>query len=302
METIEIKGKNLCAEIDKNMENELRTTLESLTDKDIAVFDELGHIPVKNVHAFAYIVVVCLGGKGQVTIEGQEYDIASNDMVISHPNQFIDNTMVSCDFNCRGLLMSPQYFQSVFYMPGKMWKAGFDIRKFPVLHLDDDELEGFMVDFDILAYKLSHTDRPHHKQAIKLLLQSQIYDMYDILAPKLRLSKDVDYGYSSGEALFGRFINLVTAESPRRRSVVYYADKLCITPKYLSSICKKQTGNTASDLIDEMTVNYIKQMLHSSDRSIKEIASDAGFDNLSFFGKFVRRKLGVSPRDYRTKG
>lgn len=93
---------------------------------------------------------------------------------------------------------------------------------------------------------------------------------------------------------------MLTAESPRRHPVTFYADKLCITPKYLSAICKKQTGCTASDLIDQTSVNYIKQMLRSSDKSIKEIANATGFDNLSFFGKFVKRKLGMSPCDYRT--
>ena len=300
--TMETNDNNFHATCNDCLTDNLQATMEALSDNDIAVFDELGRIPAKNIHTFAYIIVACLGGKGQITIEGRDYEITHNDVVISHPNQFIENAMVSCDFKCRGLLMSPQYFKSVFYLPGKMWKAGFDIRRVPVLHLSDAELEGFMVDCDVLKYKLAHTDRPHHKQAIKLLLQSQIYDMYDILAPKLQLNENVSYGYSSGEALFGRFINLITAESPCRHSVIFYADKLCITPKYLSSICKKQTGNTASDLIDEMTVNYIKQMLRSSDKSIKQIATDTGFDNLSFFGKFVRRKLGVSPRDYRTRG
>lgn len=50
-----------------------------------------------------------------------------------------------------------------------------------------------------------------------------------------------------------------------------------------------------------MVTNYIKQMLRSSTKSIKEIANDTGFDNLSFFGKYVRRKLGMSPREYRMK-
>ncbi len=58
---------------------------------------------------------------------------------------------------------------------------------------------------------------------------------------------------------------------------------------------------TASQLINSVTLNYIRNMLASSDKSIKEIAAETGFDNLSFFGKYVRRKLGVSPRDYKAK-
>lgn len=282
-------------------EEEMKTKIDALTDKDITVFDEFGVVPVKKMQSDAHVVVLCLDGKGCATIEGKSYDVRKNDLFICHPHQLIENVMISYDFKFQGLLMLPQYFQSVFFMPGKIWKVGLDVRKMPLFHLEDKEAEGFGINYEMLKYKLSRTDMPHHQQSIKLFLQSLVYEIYDILSPKLQLRPDLDYGYSSGEILFGRFANMLSAELPHRHNVGYYADKLCITPKYLSSICKKQTGKTASDIIDEMTVNYIKQMLMSSEKSIKEIAAETGFDNLSFFGKYVKRELGMSPRDYRLK-
>ena len=91
------------------------------------------------------------------------------------------------------------------------------------------------------------------------------------------------------------------AETPRHRDVGYYASRLCITPKYLSVVCRKMVGKPASDILNGMTVEYIKTQLRSTDKTVKEIAAEAGFDNLSFFGKYVRRELGMSPRDYRTQ-
>lgn len=121
------------------------------------------------------------------------------------------------------------------------------------------------------------------------------------MSPKLQISADIQPNFSSGGQIFSRFLNMVAAESPYRHNVIYYADKLCITPKYLSAICKSQAKKTASEIIDDMVTNYIKQMLRFSTKSIKEIANDTGFNNLSFFGKYVRRKLGMSPREYRMK-
>lgn len=223
-------------------EEEMKTKMDALSGNDITIFDEIGVVPVKKMQSDAHVVILCLEGKGCATIEGKSYDFTKNDLFVCHPHQLIENVMISYDFKFQGLMLSPQYFQSIFYMPGKIWKAGQDVRKMPLFHLDDKEAEGFVINYKMLRYKLS-----------------------------------------------------------LRHPVGYYADKLCITPKYLSSICKKQTGKTASDIIDEMTVNYIKQMLVSSEKSIKEIASETGFDNLSFFGKFVKRELGMSPRDYRLK-
>ena len=113
------------------------------------------------------------------------------------------------------------------------------------------------------------------------------------------LFRSLDVGYSSAENIFKRFLQMANAESPRKREVGYYADRLCITPKYLSAICKKQSGKTAAEIITNMTVNYIRNMLESSDMTVKQIANATGFDNLSFFGKFVKRELGVSPRAVR---
>jgi len=273
--------------------------LEQMTDKDIAVFDELGSVPVENVHAEAYIAILCLGGRASCMMEGVEYQIGKNDLILAHPNLFVQNAMVSCDFKCHGLLMSPTYFESVFLLGGNIWEASLIIREQPLLHLDEQKVAEMLLDFDVLKRKLNATHLPHYEQIVKLMLQSFAFEFYDNLSPMLQ--QVPSRNYTSAEVIFKRFLSLASAESPRRREVAYYASKLCITPKYLSSICKKQADKTASELINQVTVNYIKNMLLSSDKTIKEIANETGFDNLSFFGKYVKRELGVSPREFRLK-
>ena len=92
---------------------------------------------------------------------------------------------------------------------------------------------------------------------------------------------------------------LLAKSNGTQRSVKDYADELYVSPKYLTSICRKHEGKTASDLITFNTVGHIKQMLLYSTLSIKEIALQLGFDNLSFFGKYVKKHLGHSPNNYR---
>ena len=281
--------------------DEYKLRLEQLTDKDVAVFEELGSVPIENVHSEAFISVLCLEGKATAVIEDNEYHIEKGDLVFSHPNQFIQNAMVSCDFKCRGFLMSPTYFESIFMVGGNMWEVSFLLRNHPLFHLDEKLQEMYLFNYKILKNKLGTVELPHHKEIVKLLLQSMLYEFYDFISPMLN-HQLAERNYSSADVIFKRFMSIASAEAPRRRDVAFYADKLCITPKYLSAICKKQTGNTASDIINKITVRYISQMLRSSDKSIKEIASDTGFDNLSFFGKYVRREFGMSPREYRANG
>ena len=274
--------------------------LEELTDKDVAVFDELGSGTIKGVQADTHVVMICLDGCAHCSIEGREYHIAHGDMLICHPTLFVDSAMVNLDFRCRGIVLSPRYLERMAVVGGNYWDVDMALKRTPVLHLDDEEMAAFLFNFDIIKRKLTQTALPHYHQSIQLLLQSLLYELYDRLAPRLRLAED-RYTYTSAESLFKRFGRLLAAESPQRHDVRYYATALCITPKYLSAVCKRQTGKTATELINSSTLRYVRNMLLSSDKTIKQIAADAGFTNLSFFGKYVRRTLGMSPRDFRAR-
>ncbi len=285
--------------IDKNItEKEYQLRLEKLTDKDIAVFEELGDLPKENVHAEAYAAILCLAGKASCTMDGVEYHLEKNDLMLAHPNQFIQNAMISYDFKCHGMLMSPAYFENIFLLGGNIWEASLIVREQHMFHLNEQEVCDFLLNFELLKHKLSATDLPHHEQIVKLMLQSLVFEFYDRISPMLK-QQAPNRNYSSAEVIFKHFVSLTSKEAPLRREVSYYAEELCITPKYLSSVCKKQSGKTASEIINGITVNYIKNMLTSSDKTIKEIANDTGFNNLSFFGKYVKRELGMSPRQYR---
>lgn len=274
--------------------------LEELTDQDVAVFDELGSGVFKGVQADTHVIVICLAGCAQCSIEGREYRIARGDMLICYPMLFVNSAMVNLDFRCRGLILSPRYLERMFVVGGNYWDVSMVLQRTPVLHLDDEEMANILFDFDIIKRKLTQNGMPHYRQSIQLLLQSLLYEFYDRLTPRLQLSEE-QYTYTSAESLFKRFGALLSRESPRRRDVRYYATALCITPKYLSSICKRQSGKTATELINATTLSYVRNMLLSSDKTVKQIAADAGFSNLSFFGKYVRRELGMSPRDFRAR-
>ena len=86
---------------------------------------------------------------------------------------------------------------------------------------------------------------------------------------------------------------------PKNRRVNYYADRLHVTPKYLAAVCKSIAKESPSHLIDLYMVKDIEYLLTHTSKSIKEIAIELDFPTLSFFGKYVRQHLGVSPRAYR---
>lgn len=282
-------------------EAEYKKRLEQITANDVGVFEELRTLSCHNLQSDAYAAILCTRGTAVFKIEGKEYLLERNKMIFAHPNLIINAATMSSDFMGYGMWMSPSYFENIFLLGGNTWETMLTLHENPLIQLSDKQVDNFITDLKYVGRKFMTTDLPHHDETIKLLLQALTYEFYDNLAPMMIHEKKAR-SYSSAEAIFKNFLTLASAESPQRHDVAYYADKLCITPKYLSSICKKQTGATASTLINHMTVNYIKQMLLNSDKSIKEISTETGFDNLSFFGKYVRRELGMSPREFRQKG
>ena len=105
--------------------------------------------------------------------------------------------------------------------------------------------------------------------------------------------------FTSREVLFKRFLDLIESVYPRPRSVAYYADRLHVTPKYFSTVCKQVGGQKAGDIIAQYVLRDIAYLMNHTRKSIKEIACELGFSNLSFFGKYVKKHFGMSPKAYR---
>ena len=126
-----------------------------------------------------------------------------------------------------------------------------------------------------------------------------------VLNGKISLSVSVNaeanYAHQSrDEYLYTRFMDLVTIHFAEDRSIRFYASKLRISPKYLSTVMKNVCGKTPSLLIKEKVMDEIKYRLCCTQESIKEIAYGLNFPNLSFFGKYFKAETGLSPSTYRT--
>lgn len=104
-----------------------------------------------------------------------------------------------------------------------------------------------------------------------------------------------------GKDIFGRFLAQIASERYKRHQVSYYADKLCLTPKYLSTVCQRVSGKSPMQWITESAMEDCYAMLRDSNKTVKEISDGLGFPNSSFFGQFFRRQAGMTPLEYRAK-
>jgi AraC-like DNA-binding protein len=96
-----------------------------------------------------------------------------------------------------------------------------------------------------------------------------------------------------------KFINLAAEHFKEHRDIGFYADKLCMTNKYLSALLKQETGMTALEWIEKYVVLYAKSCLSSTTMTVQEISDELDFPSQSVFGKYFKRVEGVSPKAYR---
>lgn len=99
--------------------------------------------------------------------------------------------------------------------------------------------------------------------------------------------------------LTGRFLNLLTMNFRKEKSVGYYASKLFVTPRHLSWVLKEVTGKTAGELVDEMVIKEAKLLLTGHELNISQVAVKLYFSNSSFFGKYFKKQTGISPSAYK---
>lgn len=285
--------------IEGNLDN--NTELEHLAayhDDRIALIHQICDISRVPIRMKVYTSILCLKGTAVVNLNNQKYQVKPNDMLICHPDVMLQHCMVSNDFDFKGILMSPDYMKQLSVITAGSWDIKFFLEKRPVLQLTPEESKLFCQYYDLLMSKLKGSPRHHQRQLINALLLAFLYEFHDSLERFIAIKPRP---FNASEKLFKEFMDLLMSAYPKPRSVNYYANRLCITPKYLTAVCKKITNHTASELINQYVVKDIAYLLHNPSISIKEVSNEMDFPNLSFFGKYVKKHLGCSPKHYREK-
>lgn len=135
---------------------------------------------------------------------------------------------------------------------------------------------------------------PYRDKIIRSILQSMIY----YIAGVVNLDKD-NHKRERKEELFSHFIQLIIKNYKKNKKLDFYAQQLFISPKYLSDIIKKISGQSAHEWIDRYILLETKILLRTSDKTIAQIADELNFPNNSFFSKYFKKHCGMTPKEYR---
>lgn len=243
-------------------------------------------------------MVFCTSGSVSLKLNSVEYVLNANDGLLVDMHSVVSDIKYDGRMNCKIIFLS--FDSGVTFLTKSMFEVFMHIREHPLIHFSVDEMELMSKYYELAMFKMRHPDTGlNGKDSIHMILRSYVLDMIASINSHMGIPRDTGSIMRQGDKIFHRFVMALAESNGVQRSVKDYADELCVSPKYLTSICRKIEGKTAGELIVMNTVGHVKQLLLYSSLSIKEVAAQLGFDNLSFFGKYVKKHLGESPNNYR---
>ena len=268
------------------------------SEGDVLLFDSVKDItPLFPLESTTMLFAVCSNGRMEMESEGNKLEFAEGNILLCPPKVRVECGHHSDDFNCKVLCLSEHLVRGLLRDKVDMWQHESYIRHLNILPLSTSCYDDFVLYNSIVGAKLRQNNPAAPYEIVLTLIRALLLELYF----KLHTSdkKPHEQRMSQGKVLFNRFLALVSSSEVKRQPIATYASQLAITPKYLTMLCLKYSNKTASEWVAQYTVEEIRFYLKSTELSIKEISARLGFSNMSHFGSYVRKHLGVSPSEYR---
>ena len=250
-----------------------------------------------------YMAIYCLEGHIRLNINLDEYELKGGMLLLNSPgnvlriNNFVCSQKSPHRYLC--VMMSKEFVSNLMLDVNKIITSNQAYVKYPTLELHE-------VDKDVLREHMSlmmtmvQSESPLKIGSVRSILSSAVYYIAGIWSGVERSSAEEEPKHPvRSKSLAEQFIKLVTEFHTHYRNVGFYADKLSLTPKYLSRVVRDVTGKSAPEWIDSYVILEAKNLLKFSGLPIKEIVSRLNFPNQSVFYKFFKARTGMTPSEYR---
>ena len=241
--------------------------------------------------------IYCQGGSLKFVFNSQQYQSKKGEFIFWLAGANISNLYLSENFKATILFVKSDLLTASLPSATASIDSIIHSKEYPILHPDKNDKVKILKNFQLLYDISQETNHRFYEEALKLQMQIFLLEMWYIFEDELDRKKR---SLQSG-SLYEQFLQLVQEHCMRDREVRFYSDKLSITPKYLNFICKANTRITASEWIQRNAKERITILLQNKNLNISEIADEMDFSSRSFFTRYVKKLLGVTPKEYRER-
>lgn len=276
-------------------------TFENSENRDFAIL-EFNHDNKVSRHPHmndGFIAVVCMKGSWKMKINFKEHNVQRNNLIFCTPYTMIEIVEASDDVEVHGIFFSFDLISGMLSM--RNHGSILALIRNPCIEIDDELRDDFEGYFNFIKEQYINTSKEYSKDviaALTLALYLKLHSVYRLLNYKSSKESSIS---SRNEEILESLIKLIMQHYQEERNISFYADKMCLTPKYLSSVVKKTTGNSLLFWINEALVADAKLRLKTTNLTVKQISDELNFSTPSLFGRFFKQRTGITPLQYRNR-
>ena len=246
--------------------------------------------------------MICIKGSGKIRINFKEYELEENSIITIFPQFVTELLSKSDDLLMEFLLFSTDFLSEMPSSSNLSFDISKSIAKSPCIKATKEEAEKLLDLHSFIVKRYNQKDHPFREAMAKSLLFSLLIEVGAIYYERfVELDKGLNTNQSSSrqEELVSTFFRLLVDHHKEEKNLQYYADKMCLTSKYLSTIIKERTGRTAFAWINEALITSARFMLKTTNFTILQVSEELNFPNASFFGRFFKKHTGMTPVQYK---
>lgn len=274
----------------------LPDSVNDILYQDFWIFDRLNPTllqEVTNPVKFSSTVAIFVRkGRAVAEINLQRYEIEGPAIVIIASTDIILPIKASDDFEGAFIVMSKKFTDNIVLLMNDPPIYGF-LKRQPAIKIPPHLVHDYELLFKNLQRNINDPENKKCYQTVLYTIMAFIFQTFQ------KCLNALDSISPSSNHITTSFLRLVQEKYKSERFLQYYADKLQITPKHLSRTVKASTGYTACEWIDRFTVLEAKVLLKSSNLNIQQIAEVLSFPSQSLFGKYFKKNVGISPKEFR---
>lgn len=275
----------------------------SYIDDDIAVIDSLSSM-MKAEEELAkidcFMIVFCQEGNITLNINGNQHSLKKDFCAILPPGTIVRK--VACDqpYVVKIAAASESFLTEILSSTKETWNIIHYLYYNPIHPIQKTSSYKLYLYKELLITLIQEQPHAYSKHTRRFHFAGMFCELMALLNEMIPKDYEPQTLDKNRPAIITRdFIELVNSDNGMHRTVSYYADRLCYSPKYLSATVKQITGKSPLQIINAHAIKQIKYKIKHSEMSMKELADYFEFTNPSFFGKFVKMHIGMSPMQYR---
>ncbi|MBQ1796426.1 MAG: AraC family transcriptional regulator [Prevotella sp.] len=241
---------------------------------------------------------VCTNGVVSLTVNGKHRLQSNNQVMLITEESVITDVKISDDYKGFAFLISYRLLQEILRDVHNMSDLFLLSHNHPIFSLNEEELYAAKNYFRSIRSHITQTDKRYRTEIIRLTLLTMIYDMAGAFDRVIE-QPGKNEKQSRAEQLFVEFVQRVEHHYHEERQVQWYAKQMNVTPKYLCEVVSNVSRRTPNEWIDKFVTSEMRNLLRHTNMRMSEIAEVMNFPTQSFFGKYFKENVGVTPSEYR---